>query len=336
MATIKDVAKKAGVSVSTVSIVLNGRSKERSIPESTQEKVARAMAELGYQPNQTARKLRTKDGSRPVIAFYWPLDFRLPILASFLNSLQREIERTGFNCELVIQPYQNDHLEQSEESILKNGYNGIILGALTLKDLAYLEKLNPPVPVVLINRKSEAFSTVGTDNEDVGIQAAGAFRRAGKNRVAVFASSHSYLATVQRVDAFLSSCQQMDITVREEDIFHSPSTIEGGFSSARAFLEKEDRPDAIFCDSDSIALGALSFFSQEGIHVPEEVAMLTIGMLEPEFTAYSTPPLSVVEMPNEAIGKAILNLIRQKIETGTRKPTHLNFNAALILRKSLG
>ena len=83
MATIKDVAKKAGVSVSTVSIVINGKSKERSIPEATQEKVAKAMAELGYQPNQTARRLRTKDEQRPVIAFYWPLDFRVPSLPLF-------------------------------------------------------------------------------------------------------------------------------------------------------------------------------------------------------------------------------------------------------------
>lgn len=336
MATIKDVAKKAGVSVSTVSIVINGKSKERSIPEATQEKVAKAMAELGYQPNQTARRLRTKDEQRPVIAFYWPLDFRVPILASFLNSLQREIDRTGFACELVIQPYQNDHLDMSEDSILRNGYSGIILGALTEKDLQYMEKLNPPVPVVLINRTSEIFSTVGTDNEEIGISAAAAFRRSGKNRVAVFASAQSYLATMRRVDAFLEACRQMGITVEEGDIFHSPSTIEGGFASAEAFCGREDRPDAVFCDSDSIALGALSCFSQRGIQVPEEVAVLTISMLEPEYTAYSIPPLSVVEMPNEDIGKAALNLIRQKIETGSKKPTHLTFNAALIMRKSMG
>ena len=91
MATIKDVANKAGVSVTTVSIVINGKAEERRIPDSTREKVQEAMQELGYQPNLSARRLRFSDTKKPSIAFYWPIDYRTSIMASFVNYIQKEL-----------------------------------------------------------------------------------------------------------------------------------------------------------------------------------------------------------------------------------------------------
>lgn len=73
MATIKDVAKQAGVSVTTVSIIINGKAEERKISAATQERVAEAMRDLGYQPNLSARRLRSQENERPVIAFFWPI-----------------------------------------------------------------------------------------------------------------------------------------------------------------------------------------------------------------------------------------------------------------------
>lgn len=106
MATIKDVAKQAGVSVTTVSIIINGKSEERKISTATQQRVAEAMRDLGYQPNLSARRLRSQENERPVIAFFWPLDYRVNILASFLNCIQIEIAESGFDCEMMIQTYE--------------------------------------------------------------------------------------------------------------------------------------------------------------------------------------------------------------------------------------
>ena len=101
MATIKDVAKQAGVSVTTVSIIINGKSEERKISTATQQRVAEAMRDLGYQPNLSARRLRSQENERPVIAFFWPLDYRVSILASFLNFIQIEIAESGLRLVLV-------------------------------------------------------------------------------------------------------------------------------------------------------------------------------------------------------------------------------------------
>lgn len=334
MATIKDVAKLSGVSVTTVSIIINGKAEERKISAATQERVQEAMRELGYQPNLTARRLRYQDAKKPVIAFFWPLDYRVMILASFLNALQLEIQQSGFDCELVIQTYENDKLDQYDASILKNGYNGIIIGACSQKDMDYLEKLSPQMPLVLINRFSERFSTVCTNNREIGLLAANQIRQKGYKEAAVFASQHSYIATAMRTQAFLDACCQMGLKVSPEFIFRGPSTIEGGFQSAEAYCRFYNPPKVIFCDSDSIALGALRSFHYHGVRIPDDVEILSIAMLESESTAYSIPSLSVIEMPNREIGKAVIHLLREKISTNSLEPIHITLDATLIIRES--
>lgn len=334
MATIKDVAKAAGVSVTTVSIIINGKSGERKISSATQARVQEIMRELGYQPNLSARRLRSQDSKKPVVAVFWPLDYRTNILASFLNSFQLEIAAIDFDCELVVQTYENDRLDQYDASILKNGYSGIIVGACSKKDMEYLENLSPQMPLVLINRYSEHFSTICTDNKAIGLMAAQQIRQCGYTEAAVFASHHSYVATGLRTQAFLDACSQMGLQVLPEHILKCPGTMEGGYQITESYLTLPDKPRAIFCDSDSIALGALRCFHDHKVLFPSDVELLTISMLEPENTAYSIPSLSVIEMPNREIGKAVIDLLHDKISSNSTEPTHLNLEARLILRES--
>ncbi|MEW4414857.1 LacI family DNA-binding transcriptional regulator [Clostridium sp. AN503] len=334
MATIKDVAKSAGVSVTTVSIIINGKSEERKISAATQERVQDAMRELGYQPNLSARRLRSQDSKKPVIAFFWPLDYRTSILASFMNSLQVEIQRIGFDCELVIQTYENDKLDQYDASILKNGYSGIVIGACSNSDLKYLEQLSPQMPLILINRYSEHFSTVCTDNREIGLMAARQFRQRGYTEAAVIASQHSYVATGLRTQAFLYACSQLGINVLSEHIFKNLGTIGGGYHAAEAYCNTPNPPKVIFCDSDAMAIGALSAFHKHQKQIPEDVEILSIAMLDPEHAEHTIPPLSVIKMPNEEIGKQLVDILQEKITTNNLEPTHINLEATLVLRES--
>ncbi|WP_320930641.1 LacI family DNA-binding transcriptional regulator [Hungatella sp.] len=334
MATIKDVAKLAGVSVTTVSIIINGKSQERKISSVTQSRVLDAMRELGYQPNLSARRLRYQDSRRPVIAFFWPIDYRTAILASFLNSLQLEINRLQFDCELVVQTYENDKLEQYSSSIIKNGYNGIIIGACSKKDLEYLEQLAPRMPLVLINRYSEHFSTVCTDQKEIGLQVASLFRRKGYTEAGVIASEHSYVATGLRTQAFLNACSQLGISVSADCIIKQSSTIEGGYLAGQSFCRLPDRPKVLFCDSDILALGILRCFHEKGIRIPEDAELITIAMLERDHVKYSIPSLSAVEMPNREIGKEIIDILMDKISNNDLEPNHVIIDAPIVLRES--
>lgn len=334
MATIKDVAREAGVSVTTVSIIVNGKTEERRISAATKERVLAVMKELEYQPNLSARRLRYQESKKPVIAFFWPLDYRIPILAAFLNALQREIKRQHFDCELVIQTYENDRLEKDSAAIIKNSYNGIIIGATSKADVEYLESLSPQMPVVLINRTSDRFSTVCTDQKEIGFQAAQLFRRKGYTEAAVIACEHPYVATGMRTQAFLSACEKLGIQVSGSNILKGPSTIEGGASAAEMYCDLKDRPGAIFFESDSMAIGALSTFHRRHVRIPEDAELLTIGMLDSDSTRYSVPSLSAIEMPNEEMTKAAIQILMEKLPSNDLTPLNITLEAGLVLRES--
>ena len=95
MPTIKDVAAAAGVSPTTVSLVMNGRGEQHRIPADTIARIQNAMRELGYQPNLSARRLRSSAERKPVIAFFWPLDYRANMLGHFLSLIQTALHE---NC----------------------------------------------------------------------------------------------------------------------------------------------------------------------------------------------------------------------------------------------
>ena len=90
----------------------------------------------------------------------------------------------------------------------------------------------------------------------------------------------------------------------------------------------------IFCDSDAIALGALRAFHEQGISVPEDAQLLSIGMLDPEDASYYVPSLSVVEMPDREIGQQVIRLVRKKVLNNDLTPEHVNLHANLVLRES--
>lgn len=332
--TIKDVANLAQVSATTVSLIVNGKSEERRISPVTRERVLKAMNTLDYQPNLSARRLRSNDVRKPIIAFYWPLDYRTSILASFLASFQQIIHELSFDCELVVQTYENNSFEKYADPIIKNSYHGIIIGAASLEDIKYLESLTPQMPIVLINRSSEKFSTVSVETEEVGMRAAMLFRKKGCTEAAVFTSIHPYVATGLRTQAFLYACSQLDINVDASCIIRHDSTIEGGVKAAEAYCQLKAPPKMIFCDSDSMALGALYTFNKKNVRIPEEVELLAIGMLEPEVTAYSTPSISVVAMPNRIVMSLAVEIIIQILGTKKLAPIHKTIEPEIILRDS--
>jgi len=171
MATIKDVAAKSGFSTSTVSIILNGKEKERKIPESTVEKVHQAMIELNYRPSRAARRLRGVI-SRPVIALFWVLDKRSTFFMRLVRGIEEVLRDPEYPCELVIHPYTNGQLENEKRFLLSSDYQGIFIGALSNDDEAYLNSLNLETPVMVINRKSSIYPFCTTSVQDIGAMAA--------------------------------------------------------------------------------------------------------------------------------------------------------------------
>lgn len=334
MATIRDVAAAAGVSATTVSIIINGRAEEKRIPKVTVDKVVQAMQKLGYQPNLSARRLRTNEAAKPVIAFYWPLDYRSNMLGVFLSAFQKSFKERNIECELVVVPYENDHIDKSTSAIIQNSYNGIIVGAATTVDMQYLESLDPPTPLVLINRESGKFATVGSNSEKIGRQAASLIRQKGYKEVAIIRAEHSYHATGERTSAFIRFCEQFRIRVHSDWIFTGSNTIAGGSVAAESFCALSERPKILYCESDCMAQGALYTLRKYGILCPQDVELLSVNTQSEENMQYLIPSISTISMPTEKIADSAVSVLFHAIQHGGSEPIHIELDPVIHLRES--
>ena len=334
MITMKDIASRAGVSGTTVSIILNGKAEERHISPATRDKVLSLCAELGYQPNLSARRLRTQEKVLPVIALYWPLDHRTQILASFLSEVQEVTSASGFECDIAIRTYKNDHIADSISPLLNGSYTGALIGAASQKDLDYLESLTLSTPTVLINRSSEKYATVSIDAEEVGSTMASLFRRKGYMNVSAFLTSRSFMATDLRTQAFFRACEQVGISILPEYIYRCDNTIAAAAEAAEKYCLVQDAPTAIYCASDIIALGVVNQLQKAGRHFPDDHELLCVDMSDPDYTAYCTPAISTLQLDNLKVIQSAMDILIHSIRSNDLAPRHEIIPAELHLRET--
>ncbi|MCH3951631.1 MAG: LacI family transcriptional regulator [Acidaminococcus sp.] len=334
MSTIKDVAKAAGVSPTTVSIILNGKSEDRKISKATYDNVMKAIQDLDYHPNLSARRLRFNDLKKPALAFFWPSDHRTPIMATFVNYIQQELTLHNYDCEFIIQTYKNDHLCEKAAAFAKNTYNAMIIGAASLKDVEFLESISSQTPIILINRNSERYSSVNVDDSAVGREAARLIYAKGCRRAALLASRMPYVATGIRTRAFLSSCQELGIEIADNAIIRCENTIAGGVEGAAAFCRLPDPPRVLFSESEQSAVGALYTFYKNNVHVPDDVELLSMSLMSPESTMYTIPPLSVIEIPQSEVSREIVNMLMKLLSGTIKGPLHKVLQPKVVLRES--
>lgn len=313
MVTLKDVAALANVSLSTVSIIVNGKALERNISLATQERVNHAIMQLGYQPNAAARRLRYSLENRPRIMLFWPFDIRTSMIYSLLTGINQQLEKIQFDCELVIQTYKNDRIEQSSKDLLTNTYNGIIVGGATTVDIEFLENLNTQIPIVLINRDSKKLSTVCVEATEIAKAAVSMLLHENVKQVAIVSSKSHFSASNQRIKEFARQCKAEKIQILPENFLTAPNSYEGGIAVAEEYLKLENKADTIFCESDVIALGMIYYFNIKGIRVPQEVRLISIGTLDAEQTQYCTPSITIISVPSEKIAGAAIDILAEKI-----------------------
>lgn len=336
MATIRDVAQLAGVSTSTVSIVLNRKNLERKIPNETCHRVWEAARKLDYRPSVSARKLRVSgEQNELVIVIYWANDFRASMMVRFLKGLEQAIAELPEKPELLIRPYQNGKLCEDTALLTGHRFHAAIIANASKADLEFLETARLAVPVVLYNRRSEHFSHVTVDDEKMGQTAGQLFKSTGQKSVGIFTSEQGFPGMGIRERALIRFCQQSGIEIWPENIITTEHSIAGGADAAGLLLKAVHRPSAIFCASDLLALGALNTFARAGIRVPADLSVLAIGNGESEYSEFSIPPLTVVHLPMEEMARRCLKILLDILSM--RQPYQAAMvEAPLIRRQSVG
>lgn len=334
MPTIKDVAALAGVSISTVSIVINGQAEERKVAKETAQKVLEAINTLGYKPNIVARRLRSAEESKPVVALYWPLDYRTSFLARILMGLQNEIKKRNLNFDLVVCTYENDYLYKENGLINKNRYSVAIVGAASAKDMDYLKSMNFKIPIILFNRYLDNYHTVCSNDEASAYRAATIFANKGHKNIAVISAESSPIATSFRTQCFLNACKELNMDIDPSLILKTEHSYKGGASAAKKLLSSSKIPHALFCDSDVQAIGAAYVFNKENIKIPDEIEIISFGLMGEDSTEYSTPSITVVSIPSEEMAAECVALAEDILNNKLKEPIHKIVEPRLLLRES--
>jgi LacI family transcriptional regulator len=331
MTTIKELAREAGVSPSTVSIVLSGKSDERKIPLVTQNKVWEAARKLDYQPNVTARRLRIRPSQNIIIAVFWASDFRANMMVRFLRGLQEGILKSKKKCEFVILPYDNGALKESFTTL--EMYNAAIICNASSIDMAYLENNSFPVPIVLYNRHSKKYCTVNVDDTLLGAIPAEIFAARGHKNAVILTSDSVFTGMDVRIHSFEKKAQESGLSVQK---VNQENSMRGGYDGGKLIAKMSPLPDCIFCLSDFMAIGSLRAFHQEKIAIPENLELISIGNGDRELEEYASISLSVVHLPMERMAEACLELTLALLARSIEPPHSIKLPIEYRCRESCG
>jgi len=289
-----DVAHLAGVSQAAVSRTFTPGT---SVSETTRTKVMAAAEELGYRPNVIARSLIQK--STNIIGLV-VMRFSNPFYAHVIRETTRALQMRGY-WTLLLNVAQDQEIEETLPMALQYQVDGLIITSATLSSRLAEECARSGTPVVLFNRYASDTHTnvVMCDNVEGGRIVADAFLDAGCERIAFIAGEEAASTNRDRETGFVTRLKERGhkLTYRESA---GDYRYELGYQATQRLMEKDKPPDAIFCASDLIAMGALDFVqSERGIKVPEKLSI--IGFDDIPSAAWPGYNLTTVQQPVEPL-----------------------------------
>jgi LacI family transcriptional regulator len=303
-ATIADVARAAGVSVATVSRIVNGQV-SRFAPE-TVERVRAASAALAYRPAEAGRALRTQQSR--IVALLVP-DAANEFCAAVAGSLETALRPLGLAMMLCNTGDEAGRQDDYLAAMRSHGARAIVLlGAVDSPGLRGL--LAQRFPLVFVNRrppKGMQGHFVGVDDYAAGRAIADELVRRGRRHCAALHGPRSSTTSASRLQGFLDRLEEHGLAVPPERLRETRLTIEEGYRQAVALLDGGQPPDAIFCGNDLIAYGAHRRCRELGLEVPAD--LLLFGFDDNPRNPWLAPWLSTVHVPVEQFGPAIAELI---------------------------
>ncbi len=322
-ANLRDVAKAAGVSVATVSRVLN---EPGVVKKETLEKVQKAIADLRFVPSAAARAINS-GRTRFVGALVPTLDNA--IFARFLAALERRLSQDGLS--LIVATTESDLEVEAEKAkgLVDIGAEGLIITGAThaaeFHDL--IERTRIPTIVTSYFDVSNPFPTIGYDNKAAAQLALRHLIKLGHRRIAVI---HGPVHNNDRTQARLSGLHELnwdgEITTVETEI-----NLRGGTEATARIVNRSVKPDAILCLSDVVALGVLFGLQSNGISVPDEVSLM--GLDDLPSSAVAVPSITTVHLPVSTMGERAAIALARWISTQER-PEPERLEADLVERSS--
>ncbi|MCX7730900.1 MAG: LacI family transcriptional regulator [Candidatus Caldatribacterium sp.] len=328
MASIRDVARLAGVSVSTVSRVINRRGKAS---KATEERVWKAIEALQYRPNLLARSLRNQ--KTRLLGLLVP-DIDSPFFARLAKHIEEAAYRKGYNlilCNVGEDPKrERDYLE----ILIQRQVEGIILLRVSDESLLFRIPHFSKIPYVVLDRtlQKEEAPTVKLDNIAAGALAATHLLKLGHRKFACITGPQKISVSRERLEGFLTILIQAGIPPKDIFVVEGDFKIDGGRKGMEKVLGHFLPPFALFCMNDMMAFGAIQVAKERNWQVPEDISV--VGLDNNPLCEVFSPPLTTVAQPFDQIAKAGIALLCKLIEGKRVRKKSIAVPPYLVIRQS--
>lgn len=331
VATIIDIAKRAGVSVATVSRSFSHPDKLRP---ATRDKVNQAIAELDYCPNAMARSLRQMR-SKTVIVIVPQIQHTF--FSGIVQGIENIAHDNGFKVLLGETQERQERLDYYATMVSSRIADGLILlGPLLPSEVTARSKggMGQNLPLVLVCERFEDIDCpqVAIDNEQAAYEAVRHLTEQGCRRVATISGPLNNGLSQDRVAGYRRALASAGLPDEPELIIEGSFAVGSGYSAMQRLLAFDRRPDGIFCANDEMAIGALHAIRQAGYSVPDDFAI--VGFDDLRFSEFVDPPLSTIRQPTWAIGEAAMRLMIQLLDNEPITNPEIILGHELVLRES--
>jgi len=331
-ASLKDVAARAGVGLGTASRVINGN---RNVKPINQERVLRAIKELDYRPNNIARSLKTNATRSLGILL---ADLKSGFDTEIVRGIESEAGNANYSLFLTNTDKERSRMISCMKNFVEKNVDGIIIigGEITEEFYADIKQFH--IPLITISCESNVkpegkYTSIAIDNEQAAFEVAEYFILKGHKKIAMIAGEKDEAnAGIPRINGYFRALKQYGIPFRREYLVEGNYTFLSGYEGARQILSLPDRPTAIFAASDAMAIGAEKALLEEGIRIPEEIAIFGFDGLD--FTEYVHPSLSTVVQPRYEMGVVAMQKMLGFLNEEENKEPKVILKHSLLLRES--
>ena len=328
MATMKDIARLAQVSTSTVSHVING---SRFVSDEIREKVMRIVAELNYTPSAVARSLKVRETKTIGLLVTATNN---PFFAEVMAGVEQYCQKNQYNLIIATTGGDAKRLKQNLQTLIHKQVDGVLLMCGDSRFQADME-LTVSLPLVVMDWW---FTELNADkilenSERGGYLATKSMIDAGHQKIGIITGNLRKSVAKNRLQGYKKALSEANIVLNPDWIVESHFDFEGGIVGTQKLLSLSDRPTAIFCCSDTIAIGAYQAIQNQGLRIPQDISIM--GYDDIELARYLFPSLSTISQPKAELGKLAVETLLQRIQEPNENYRTLVLEPTCILRESI-
>jgi DNA-binding LacI/PurR family transcriptional regulator len=338
VATLKDVARLAGVSISTASFSLNGGAKVR---EETRRRIDQAAATLHYVPNASARSLVTQKNlvigvircTDKLDDSFYAFDTTIDTyLSEMLKSIEQESVRFGYS---LMVDWANTHDNGSHlSSLYETGkVDGILMVGGIVEEGLPARLKERQIPTVMVGSRNEYFDYVDTDYAKAMMMAVEYLVKNGHRKIAFLGGPDTSQTSAIKLKGFRKAMDDASLEVREDWLGKGDFSGLAGYEAMKGIWEKGGRPTAIVAAVDCIGLGALRYLHEQKVYCPDDISL--VGYEDGLLAEYSIPPLTTVSSEKQLLGKEACRILIDRIKSPDTPLEQIIVNPVLKVRESV-